>query len=168
MAAETKCPFNHGRCIDTGTTNREWLAENSCGRFAEYSHSNKSDPMGEAFDYAKEFNSLDLAGGEEDLAAVMTDSQDWWPADFGHYGPLFTAWPGTRGRAPNRIQTVRGGGDRAQRFAQLQLAGISRASTSVRALAVADVTRPAMSLAAEIITQGVRGEGRRGRGAILF
>jgi len=59
-----------------------------------HQHSSKSNPMGEDFDYAKEFKSLDLAAVKKDLAALMTDSQDWWPADFGHYGGLFIrmAW----------------------------------------------------------------------------
>ena len=82
-------------------------------------HSNLSDPMGEAFDYAKEFKSLDLNAVIEDLKALMTDSQEWWPADFGHYGPLFIrmAW---HSAGTYRIHDGRGGaGDGQQRFAPL-------------------------------------------------
>src|SRR5690606_37972879 len=82
-------------------------------------HSEKMNPMGVDFDYAKEFNSLDLEAVKADLKAVMTDSQDWWPADFGHYGPLFIrmAW---HGAGTYRVQDGRGGaGTGQQRFAPL-------------------------------------------------
>ena len=84
-----------------------------------HQHSSKSDPMGEDFDYAKEFKSLDFAALKKDLAALMTDSQDWWPADFGHYGPLFIrmAW---HSAGTYRTGDGRGGGGRGQqRFAPL-------------------------------------------------
>ena len=84
-----------------------------------HQHSSKSNPMGEDFDYAKEFKSLDYAALKKDLAALMTDSQDWWPADFGHYGPLFIrmAW---HSAGTYRIGDGRGGGGRGQqRFAPL-------------------------------------------------
>ena len=84
-----------------------------------HQHSSKSNPMGEAFDYAKEFNSLDLAAVKKDLAGVMTESQDWWPADFGHYGPLFIrmAW---HSAGTYRTGDGRGGAGRGQqRFAPL-------------------------------------------------
>jgi len=84
-----------------------------------HQHSTLSDPMGEAFDYRQEFKSLDLAALKKDLAALMTDSQDWWPADFGHYGPLFVrmAW---HSAGTYRIHDGRGGAGRGQqRFAPL-------------------------------------------------
>ena len=84
-----------------------------------HQHSATANPLGEEFDYAKAFNSLDLAAVKKDLAALMTDSQDWWPADFGHYGPLFIrmAW---HSAGTYRTGDGRGGGGRGQqRFAPL-------------------------------------------------
>ncbi len=116
MSTEAKCPFNH--TAGGGTSNRDWWPkELKLELLAQ--HSAKSNPMGEDFDYAAEFNSLDLAAVKKDLAALMTDSQDWWPADFGHYGPLFIrmAWHST---GTYRIGDGRGGGGRGQqRFAPL-------------------------------------------------
>jgi len=114
MDDKTKCPF-------TGTsayTNRDWWP-NQLDLGVLHQHSSLSDPMGEAFDYAKEFKTLDLNAVVKDLTALMTDSQEWWPADFGHYGPLFIrmAW---HSAGTYRIGDGRGGaGDGQQRFAPL-------------------------------------------------
>jgi catalase-peroxidase len=116
MATEAKCPFHHGG--SPGTTNRDWWP-NQLNLNLLHQHSSLSDPMGEDFDYAKEFKSLDYAALKKDLAALMTDSQDWWPADFGHYGPLFIrmAW---HSAGTYRTADGRGGGGRGQqRFAPL-------------------------------------------------
>jgi catalase-peroxidase len=115
MADESKCPFAGGT---RAHTNRDWWP-NQLNLQVLHQHSAKSNPMGEGFDYTKEFNSLDLSAVIKDLHAVMTDSQDWWPADFGHYGGLFIrmAWhlAGTY-----RIGDGRGGGGVGQqRFAPL-------------------------------------------------
>jgi catalase-peroxidase len=113
---EPKCPFSHG--AGGGTTNRDWWPE-QLRLDLLHQHSSKSDPMGEDFDYATAFRSLDLAAVKKDLAALMTDSQDWWPADFGHYGPLFIrmAW---HSAGTYRIGDGRGGAGRGQqRFAPL-------------------------------------------------
>lgn len=115
-ASEAKCPFNHA--AGGGTTNQVWWPNQLKVELLQQ-HSTKSNPMGKDFDYAKEFKSLDLAAVKEDLAALMTDSQDWWPADFGHYGPLFIrmAW---HSAGTYRIGDGRGGGGRGQqRFAPL-------------------------------------------------
>ncbi len=117
MSPEAKCPFNHGAAA-SGTTNHDWWPKQLKLELLQQ-HSSKSNPMGEDFDYAKEFKSLDLAVVKKDLAALMTDSQDWWPADFGHYGPLFIrmAW---HSAGTYRTGDGRGGGGRGQqRFAPL-------------------------------------------------
>ena len=116
MTTEAKCPFHHATA--DGTTNRDWWP-NQLKLDLLHQHSSKSNPMGEDFDYAKEFKSLDFAAVKKDLAALMTDSQDWWPADFGHYGPLFIrmAW---HSAGTYRTGDGRGGGGRGQqRFAPL-------------------------------------------------
>ena len=116
MSTEAKCPFNHA--AGGGTSNRDWWP-NQLKLELLHQHSSKSNPMGEDFDYAEEFKSLDLAAVKKDLAALMTDSQDWWPADFGHYGPLFIrmAW---HSAGTYRTGDGRGGGGRGQqRFAPL-------------------------------------------------
>ena len=118
MSTEAKCPFNHGAAIPTGTSNRDWWPHQLKLELL-HQHSAKSNPMGADFNYAEEFKSLDLAAVKKDLAALMTDSQDWWPADFGHYGPLFIrmAWHST---GTYRTGDGRGGGGRGQqRFAPL-------------------------------------------------
>ncbi len=112
---ESKCPFNHGA---SAPTNRDWWP-NQVDLKILHQHSPLSDPMGEEFDYAKEFKSLDLDAVIKDLHALMTDSQDWWPADFGHYGGLFIrmAW---HSAGTYRIGDGRGGaGAGQQRFAPL-------------------------------------------------
>jgi len=117
MSSESKCPFHHGAATG-GTTNHDWWPKQIKLELLSQ-HSAKSDPMGEEFDYAKEFKSLDYAGLKQDLAKLMTDSQEWWPADFGHYGPLFIrmAW---HSAGTYRTGDGRGGGGRGQqRFAPL-------------------------------------------------
>ncbi|MDM0067695.1 catalase/peroxidase HPI [Variovorax sp. J31P207] len=112
---EAKCPFSPAA---GGTTNRDWWPQ-QLRLDLLHQHSSKSDPMGEGFDYAAEFKTLDLAALKKDLADLMTDSQDWWPADFGHYGPLFIrmAW---HSAGTYRIGDGRGGAGRGQqRFAPL-------------------------------------------------
>src|SRR4051794_36328003 len=108
--SESKCPFSGGRA------NRDWWP-NQLDVQILHQHSALSNPMGEAFDYATEFNSLDLNAVVADLHTLMTDSQDWWPADFGHYGGLFVrmAW---HSAGTYRIGDGRGGAGRGQqRFA---------------------------------------------------
>ena len=115
MESESKCPFTGG---SQGYTNRDWWP-NQLDLSVLHQHSALSDPMGEAFDYAEEFKSLDLDAVIKDLHALMTDSQDWWPADFGHYGALFIrmAW---HSAGTYRIGDGRGGaGGGQQRFAPL-------------------------------------------------
>ncbi len=116
MTTDTKCPFNHSNA--GGTSNRDWWP-NQLRLDLLHQHSSKSNPMGERFEYAKEFRSLDFVALKKDLAALMTASQDWWPADFGHYGPLFVrmAW---HSAGTYRVGDGRGGGGRGQqRFAPL-------------------------------------------------
>ncbi|HSD61961.1 MAG TPA: catalase/peroxidase HPI, partial [Burkholderiales bacterium] len=111
-----QCPFNH--IAGVGRTNRDWWP-NQLRLDLLHQHSSKSDPMGNDFDYAKAFKSLDYKALKKDLVKLMTDSQDWWPADFGHYGPQFIrmAW---HAAGTYRIHDGRGGAGRGQqRFAPL-------------------------------------------------
>ena len=115
-APAAKCPFSHK--IGGGTTNKDWWPKHLPLELL-HQHSSKSDPMAADFDYAREFNELDYYALKKDIAALMTDSQDWWPADFGHYGPLFIrmAW---HSAGTYRTGDGRGGGGRGQqRFAPL-------------------------------------------------
>ncbi len=116
VVKESKCPFGH--MAGGGTTNRDWWP-NDLRIDLLHQHSSKSDPMGKDFDYAKEFKRLDYQALKQDLLKVMTDSKPWWPADFGHYGPLFIrmAW---HSAGTYRIADGRGGGGRGQqRFTPL-------------------------------------------------
>ncbi|MFA9274469.1 MAG: catalase/peroxidase HPI [Candidatus Aquirickettsiella gammari] len=122
MTNEAKCPFNHGaakHAVAAGApTNASWWP-NQLKLNILHQHSPKSNPMGEDFDYAKEFKSLDLDAVVQDLKTLMTDSQDWWPADWGHYGGLMIrmAW---HAAGTYRVSDGRGGaGTGNQRFAPL-------------------------------------------------
>ena len=117
MKSEAKCPFNHA-LVGDATTNRDWWP-NQLRVDLLNQHSSRSHPLDADFDYAKAFAGLDYAALKADLTALMTDSQDWWPADFGHYGGLFVrmAW---HSAGTYRIGDGRGGGGRGQqRFAPL-------------------------------------------------
>ncbi|APO96948.1 catalase/peroxidase HPI [Xanthomonas vesicatoria] len=117
MTTEAKCPINHA-VVGAGTTNRDWWPQQLRVDLLSQ-HSSKSNPLGQTFNYAEAFKRIDLPALKQELHALMTDSQDWWPADFGHYGPLFVrmAW---HSAGTYRIGDGRGGGGRGQqRFAPL-------------------------------------------------
>ena len=116
MANESKCPFSGS--AHSGTTNRDWWP-NQLNLKVLHQHPSTGDPMGEDFDYAAAFKTVDLDALKKDIEQVMTSSQDWWPADFGHYGPLFIrmAW---HSAGTYRIHDGRGGaGNGTLRFAPL-------------------------------------------------
>ena len=121
MESESKCPFSRDarkHTVAGAPSNADWWP-NQLKLNILHQHSSKSDPMGEEFNYAEQFKSLDLNAVVKDLHALMTDSQDWWPADFGHYGPLLIrmAW---HSAGTYRIGDGRGGaGSGSQRFAPL-------------------------------------------------
>ena len=121
MSTEAKCPFSVGTrkpSVTGATSNADWWP-NQLNLRILHQNSPQSDPMGNEFNYAEEFKSLDLNAVIKDLHALMTDSQDWWPADYGHYGPFFIrmAW---HSAGTYRIADGRGGaGSGAQRFAPL-------------------------------------------------
>ena len=120
-STEGKCPVIHGshtNADNTGTRNKDWWP-NQLNLNILHQHDTKSDPMGQSFDYREEFKSLDYQGLKEDLHELMTDSQEWWPADYGHYGGLFIrmTW---HAAGTYRIMDGRGGGNTGnQRFAPL-------------------------------------------------
>ena len=121
MNETSKCPVT-GKSAKAvaggGTSNREWWP-NQLNLKILHQHTIKSNPMGKKFNYAEEFKKLDLKAVKKDLVALMTDSQEWWPADYGHYGPLFIrmAW---HSAGTYRMGDGRGGaGSGSQRLAPL-------------------------------------------------
>lgn len=119
----SKCPFHNGemasgRAAGGGTTNRDWWPDQLKLNILKQ-HSQKTNPMDEDFDYVKAFNSLDYDGLKKDLTDLMTDSQEWWPADFGHYGPFFIRMAWHSAGTYRTLDGRGGGGTGQQRFAPL-------------------------------------------------
>ena len=117
MVTENKCPIRGGA---RARTNRDWWP-NQLNLKVLHQHSNLSNPMGEAFDYAQEFKSLDLNSLIKDLHFLMTDQQDWWPADFGHYGPLFIrmAWHSVVKWTATRVDLIFGSHSQLRAIAEV-------------------------------------------------
>ena len=118
---EGKCPVMHGALTtnsSTGTSNRDWWP-NQLNLSILHQHDTKSDPMDEGFNYREEFNKVDFDALKEDLNNLMTDSQEWWPADYGHYGPFFIRMTWHAAGTYRSTDGRGGGGTGAQRFAPL-------------------------------------------------
>ena len=121
MENEGKCPVMHGAMTSnssSGTSNKDWWPE-QLNLNILHQHDRKSDPMGDGFDYRKEFNEIDYAALKADLNDLMTDSQEWWPADYGHYGPFFIRMTWHAAGTYRNTDGRGGGGTGAQRFAPL-------------------------------------------------
>jgi catalase-peroxidase len=122
MDGDSKCPVPHGgsprRTVMAAMSNSTWWP-NQLDLKVLHQHSGKSDPMGKDYNYAEEFKSLDLAAVKQDLTALMTDSQSWWPADYGHYGPFFIRMAWHSAGTYRTLDGRGGGGAGMQRFAPL-------------------------------------------------
>ena len=121
MENEGKCPVMHGAMTSnssSGTSNKDWWPE-QLNLNILHQHDRKSDPMGEGFDYRKEFGDIDYDALKQDLNDLMTDSQEWWPADYGHYGPFFIRMTWHAAGTYRSTDGRGGGGTGAQRFAPL-------------------------------------------------
>jgi len=124
MSDVSKCPV-----MGRGTTNRDWWP-NQLKLTILHQHTAKSNPLGANFNYADEFKKLDLAALKQDLYALMTDSQDWWPADYGHYGPCSSAW---RGIAQARTASATGAAEQVTAISDSPRSTVGRiTSTSTR------------------------------------
>ena len=118
VSSSGTCPVMHGGATSSGMSNMDWWPK-ALNLDILHQHDTKTNPMGAAFDYREEVKTLDFAAIKEDLRALMTDSQDWWPADWGHYGGLMIrmAW---HSAGTYRIADGRGGGGKGnQRSAPL-------------------------------------------------
>ena len=121
MSEENKCPVMHGAMTthsSTGTSNKDWWP-NQLNLGILHQHDRKSDPMDQGFDYREEFKKIDYDALKKDLNDLMTDSQEWWPADYGHYGPFFIRMTWHAAGTYRNTDGRGGGGTGAQRFAPL-------------------------------------------------